>query len=170
GDGLAGRDLDRGGRGVVVDRSRAVRLPSLNEAAVLGGQVAVGVDGEAAVAGVTDLAAGVGDQVAGALDGDVGRLSGRLERTFGEVGGVGTDAHARADGDRVDAGTTRGRRRGATGDLLGEEVLELDLLVLVAHGVGVGDVVRDGVEVGLVGVDSGDGGEDGAFGHGFVPF
>ena len=85
---------------------------------------------------------------------------GLLDGTLGLVVGHGPDPDTRADGDGVDAGALSGRGRRRTGDLLGQEVGEDGVLGLVAGGVGVGDVVADDVEIGLVGLDARHGGDE----------
>ena len=122
--------------------------PALHDAPVLGRQGAVDVELEVPGAGVVGVAALVHDEEAAALDCGVGRHAGLHDRPLAEVGLHSGDLSAGTDRGRVRA---RERCRGAARrrQLLGEDVLELGVGLLIAVGVGVGDVVADRVDLGL---------------------
>ena len=92
---------------------------------------------------------------------DVERAAGGAEAAGREVARGGDDARAKAHFEAGRRIARRGRGAGHAGVLV-EEVLELDVALLVAGRVDVGQVVRDVVDAGLLGVHAARGGIQGA--------
>ncbi len=116
------------------------------------------VERERAVAGVRRGSGSlrvVEHEEAVAVDGEVGVDPGRLQAALREVGVDRTDPNAVTDGLTVDAAIGLGRRR-CEGVVLIEQVLERDVLAFVARRSGIGDVVRDDVDLLLVSRQTGD--------------
>ena len=120
---LADADLHATEGLVGVDGAGAVGLPTLHEHALLGGEVAAGVERERAGAGVELLAVALDDEEAVALDGEVGRASGALDGALGERLDGADEAGAEADLGRVRAAGGGGGCRGAL-EGLGQHVGE----------------------------------------------
>ena len=135
-----------------------VGLPTLDERAVGGDEVAVPVEREAAVARVRGLAALVDGEEAVALDREVGGPTGQLGRALREVDAHAGEAHTEADLRGVGTTGGRGRRARAVSCWL-KQVLEEHAARLVTGRVDVGDVVADDVHECLVGPQTRDCGE-----------
>jgi len=117
-------------------------------APVRGRERSVHIQVEVPVAGVVRVGTLTDDEEPAALDGGIGWDSRLHDRALGEVRLHGGNLCAGAYRRRVGAG--QARRGPAPGsELLGEDVRELDVGLLVAVGVGVRDVVTYGVDLGL---------------------
>ena len=143
---------------VRADRAVLVGLPALDERTVGRDEVAVRVEGEAAIARVRGLAALFDGEEAVALDREVGGTTRQLGRALRKVDGYTGEAHTETDLRGVGTAGGRGRQAGAR-QLLAQQVLEEDAARLVSGRVDVGDVVADNVHECLVGPQTRDCGE-----------
>jgi len=116
--------------------------------AVGGDQIAVGVLGESAAAGVAGVAAVLHDEESVAGDGDIRIDSGALDTAAAEIGIDRSDRGPRADLELI--------ARAVAAKQVVEHILEVDSGVLVAGGVEVGQIVGDGGKGGVTGVQSGE--------------
>ncbi len=128
----------------------------LQQVAVVGDQLALRADLERAIARVAGGAVGhLHLEEAVALHGQVQRVAALLQVALREAAHVGHGARAQAD---LQPGGQRGLL-GAVGpglaDVLVHQVLEHHVRLLEAVGRGVGEVVRDGVQLRLLGFHAG---------------
>ncbi len=108
------------------------------------------IEMEAAAAGIGDLSGGREDlEISESLDGEVERVSGLLEVALRlqnlSGGGAGSEPNLHAGGDSLLGGGSAGRDH-----VLVDEILKLDAAFAESGSIGIGEIVGNVVQIGLL--------------------